>query len=613
MSITTTASVRTEERKPLMTAQQILLMNVGFFGIQYSFGMQQTAINPIFGYLNASPDELPILNLAGPITGLLIQPIIGAMSDRTWSDRWGRRKPFFLIGAIGCSVCLFLFPFVAAIWMAVLLLWLLDASNNTAMEPYRAFLADKLPSSQLARGFLTQSFFTGLGITLANLSLFVFQQLIVGGTAAGIPYWVFGSFFLGAVCSIGSILITVLSTPEIPPTPEELAELRAKPTGLGPYVREIAGAVRDMPASLHKLGLVYLFQWYAIVIYWQYVSVVVAKSIFNTTAENKELYSQAVGITGLLNGFYNVITFCSAFYLVTLARRYGAKWVHAGCLTLAAVSLLIFPHITDQYLLFAPMIGLGIAWASMMGVPYIMVVSMVPKERYGVYMGIVNMMIVVPMLIESVTFGFVYKNFLGDDPVNAMMFSGALFACAAVAMTWIRPPKRQSPVIPLTYRQIMGYQRVIVGSDGSDSALRGVDRAAEIAAASEADLVVVCAYNPLPARDQAKLSATVGPVHEEVRGEDTARAALRESVGRINTDRIRAVEQRAVAGEPAQALLDAADNPDTDLIIVGNRGLGALSDSVLGSVPGDVARHATCDVLIVQTTLADEAAGRETA
>ena len=215
-------------QKPLMTMPQILIMNFGFFGIQYSFGMQQTAVNPIFQKLGAEGHALPLLNLAGPITGLLIQPMIGALSDRTWSPRWGRRKPFFLIGALGCSICLFLFPFVAAVWMAVLLLWLLDASNNTAMEPYRAFIADKLPPSQLAKGFLAQSFFTGFGITLANISLFVFQKIISGGTDAGIPYWVFGSFMLGAVCSIGSVLISVLRTPEIPPTTEELAAIQAK-------------------------------------------------------------------------------------------------------------------------------------------------------------------------------------------------------------------------------------------------------------------------------------------------------------------------------------------------------------------------------------------------
>ena len=247
--------------KPLMNMRQILLMNLGFFGIQYSFGMQQTAVNPIYTFLGANPHDLPILNLAGPITGLLVQPMIGALSDRTWSPRWGRRKPFFLIGAIGCSICLFLVPFVAAVWMAVLLLWLLDISNNTAMEPYRAFIADKLPPQQLAKGFLAQSFFTGFGITLANVSLFVFQSFITGATDAGIPYWVVGSFMLGSVCSIATVLVSVITTKEIPPSPEELAALRAKKGGVGAAVAEIWEAIVEMPGELRKLALVYLFQW----------------------------------------------------------------------------------------------------------------------------------------------------------------------------------------------------------------------------------------------------------------------------------------------------------------------------------------------------------------
>ena len=240
-------------------------------------------MNPIYNFLGASPDDLPLLNLAGPITGLLIQPLIGALSDRTWSPRWGRRKPFFIVGAIGCSICLFLFPFVSAIWMAVLLLWLLDASNNTAMEPYRAFIADKLPPSQLAKGFLAQSFFTGFGITLANISLFVFQKFIAGGTSAGIPYWVVGSFMLGAVCSIGSVLVSVLTTPEIPPSADELAALRAKRGGIG-----VGGAARsweaivEMPPELRKLALVYLFQWYGMMCYWQFVTLSIAKSVLVT-------------------------------------------------------------------------------------------------------------------------------------------------------------------------------------------------------------------------------------------------------------------------------------------------------------------------------------------
>ncbi|HRG78052.1 MAG TPA: MFS transporter, partial [Cyclobacteriaceae bacterium] len=248
--------------KPQLSFWQIINMNVGFFGIQYSFGLQQTAINPLYSFLHARPEELPLLNLAGPMTGLLIQPIIGAMSDKTWSPRWGRRKPYFLVGAIFCSLCLFLFPFSRSLWMAVGLLWILDAANNTAMEPYRAFIADKLSASQRATGFLTQSFFTGLGITLANISLFVFQKVITGETTtsdgqSGIPYWVFGSFFVGAVCSIGSVLWSVSTTPEIPPTDEELKQLKAHSRGVFTPFMEIFSAIRDMPSVLWQLALVY--------------------------------------------------------------------------------------------------------------------------------------------------------------------------------------------------------------------------------------------------------------------------------------------------------------------------------------------------------------------
>lgn len=424
-------------QKPLMTMPQIMLMNLGFFGVQYSFGMQQTAVNPVYEFLGADPSSLPILNLAGPITGLFIQPLIGGLSDRTWSPRWGRRKPFFLIGAIGCSICLFLFPFVTAVWMAVLLLWLLDASNNTAMEPYRAFIADKLPPSQLGKGFLAQSFFTGLGITLANVSLFIFQKLITGGTAAGIPYWVLGSFLLGSVCSITTVLISVIKTPEIPPSAEELKALRAKKGGIGAAVREVGEAIRDMPPELRKLALVYFFQWYAMNCYWQFVALSIAKSAFPANAAGK---LDAVAWTGLVNGWYNIVTFSVAFSLVAFAKRSGAKLVHCVCLLLAAVGLVIFPSISNQYLLFIPIIGLGIAWASIMGVPYIMAVRMIPSTRYGVYMGIINMMIVIPMLIQSLTFGAVFENFLGSNPNNAIRFAGIFLGIGGLLMLWIKEP-----------------------------------------------------------------------------------------------------------------------------------------------------------------------------
>ncbi|MDO5055832.1 MAG: MFS transporter [Lautropia sp.] len=436
--------------KLAMTFRQILLMNFGFFGIQYSFGLQQTAINPVFAFLKANPENLPLLNLAGPVTGLIIQPLIGALSDRTWVPGLGRRRPYFLIGAIGCSICLFLYPHSTALWMAVLLLWLLDASNNTAMEPYRAFIADKLPPRQHATGFLMQSFFTGLGITLANVSLYFFQQHIQGTNESGIPYWVFGSFYVGAFCSIVTVLISVFSTPENPPTEQELAELRAKPHGLIAAVKEIAEAIGDMPKTLWQLALVYMFQWYAMFIYWQYVSLSIAQSVWGGGPDNPEIYQQAVGWTGLVNGFYNIVTFVSAFGLMYLARKYQAKVVHAAALALAAVALCIFPSISNKYLLFVPMIGFGIAWASIMGVPYLIAVAEIPKERYGVYMGIINMMIVIPMLIETLTFGWVYSHLLGHNPGNAMMTAGVLLGIAAVATLLISTPHAGIHNMPMT-------------------------------------------------------------------------------------------------------------------------------------------------------------------
>lgn len=422
--------------KPRLSFSQIINMNVGFFGIQYSFGLQQSAINPIYDFLGASPDEIPLLNLAGPMTGLLIQPIIGAMSDKTWHPRWGRRKPYFLIGALLCSIALFIYPFSSSLWMAAGLLWILDAGNNTAMEPYRAFIADKLPTDQQATGFLSQSFFTGLGITLANVSLFIFQKFITGEHGS-IPYWVFGSFFLGSVCSISSVLWSMAKTPEIPPTLEELAHIKQSNRGIfSPFI-EIAEAIKDMPKIMWQLALVYLFQWYALFCYWQNASKSIAQSVWHTTPnDNKQLYQEAVGWTGLVNGWYNIATFLSAFALVGLAKRFTPKSVHTICLLIAGVGLLIFPHIENKYLLFAPMTGFGIAWASMMGIPYLMVISEIPKERYGVYMGIINMMIVIPMIIQNLTFGYVLEHFLNNDAGKAITFAGVflLLACGATML-----------------------------------------------------------------------------------------------------------------------------------------------------------------------------------
>jgi maltose/moltooligosaccharide transporter len=431
-------------QKPHLSFWQIWNMSFGFLGIQYSFGLQQSAVNPIYSFLGANPDELPLLNLAGPMTGLLIQPIIGAMSDKTWSPKWGRRKPYFLVGAIMCSLALFLFPFSQSLWMAAGLLWILDAGNNTAMEPYRAFVADKLPKAQFATGFMMQSFFTGLGITLANVCLYFFEKknLIPGKSGSGIPYWVYIAFFIGAVCSITTVLWSVKKTPEIPPTEEELQKLKAAPKGLLVPFKEIVHAIGNMPKVMWQLAAVYLFQWYAMFCYWQFVSHSVAQSVWHTNSTaNPDLYGEAAGWASLLNASYNVVTFLVAFGLAWYAKKIGPKWVHAVAVGLAGFGLLLLPHLENKYAMFVSMIGLGVGWSSMMGIPYLLVVDKIPKERYGVYMGIINMMIVLPMLIQTLTFGYIYKNWLGHKPGNAITFAGVFLLIAAMLTLLIKSSK----------------------------------------------------------------------------------------------------------------------------------------------------------------------------
>ncbi len=427
--------------KPRLTFAQIINMNVGFFGIQYSFGLQQSAVNPIYDFLGASPDQIPLLNLAGPMTGLLIQPIIGAMSDKTWSPRFGRRKPYFFIGALMCSLALLIYPFSSSLWMAAGLLWILDVGNNTAMEPYRAFIADKLDALQQPTGFQAQSFFTGLGQTLVNLSLFIFPLIFLGKTGS-LPTWVYASFFLGAACSIGSVWWSMKTTAEIPPTHEELEEMKASPLNIfSPFI-DISKAIKDMPKVMWQLALVYLFQWYALFCYWQNSSKSIAKSVWKTTTyQDNPLYNEAVSWTGLVNGWYNIIMFLVAFSLVYFAKKYSPKLVHSFCLVLAGLGFLAFPMIENKYLLFPAITGFGIGWASMMGIPYLMVVGAIPKERYGVYMGIINMMIVIPMLIQTLTFGYILKNFLNNDPGKAITFAGVLLLIAAGATLLMKSGK----------------------------------------------------------------------------------------------------------------------------------------------------------------------------
>jgi len=408
-------------------------MNVGFLGIQYSFGLQQTAINPIFLYLGAPEDMLPILNIAGPVTGFIIQPIIGAMSDKTWSVRWGRRKPYFLIGALLGSMCLFAFPHSPVLWFAVGLLWILDVGNNMAMEPYRAFVGDKLPEKQLSLGFQMQSLFVGAGILLANGSIVLFQYLFGGDSveAAGtIPQWLYYSFFIGAFLSLVTILWSVLKTPEIPPSDDELLEInaiKALPINqrIGQPFKEITEAIKNMPKFMWKVGAVYFFQWYALFIYWQFTTPLFKLTMDYTTSE-------AASQAAKMSLTYNIVTMVVALALVPLTVRFGGKKIYALSLLGTALALFTIPYISDPNLVLAPMILFGIGWAAMMGIPYTMVSKVVPQDKRGVYMGILNMMIVVPMFIQTLTFGPIYKYLLGNNAINAMLFAGAFFGISAL-------------------------------------------------------------------------------------------------------------------------------------------------------------------------------------
>jgi maltose/moltooligosaccharide transporter len=416
-------------RRPALSVVQILNMNIGFFGIQYSFGLQQSNMSPIYKYLGASEASLPLLWLAGPMTGLLVQPIIGAMSDRTLSAR-GRRTPFFLVGAILCSIALLWMPFSPTLWMAAGLLWILDAGNNVTMEPYRAFVSDRLDVSQHSVGFLTQSAFTGLGQTLSYLtpSLLLYVGMNRDAVNAhGIPQVTVVAFIIGSVLSITSILWTVRTTKEIPLTPEERRRIEALPRGLAAALREVAEAMREMPATMRQLAVMKLFQWYAMFCYWQYVVLSLASTLFRTHDASTPGFREASLINGQIGGFYNFVAFVAAFAMVPLVRRIGPKWTHAICLSLAGVAMLALPAV-----------GIGLAWASIMANPYVMLAGCIPPQRVGVYMGIFNMFIVIPMMIEIFTLPLFYQSALNGEPGNVIRLAGALMLCAAVAATFVR-------------------------------------------------------------------------------------------------------------------------------------------------------------------------------
>ena len=377
---------------------------------------------------------MPLLWLAGPMTGLIVQPIIGAMSDRT-SSRFGRRTPYFLIGAIICSISLFLMPYSSALWMAASLLWILDAGNNITMEPYRAYVADRLVPEQRSVGFLTQSAFTGLAQTLSYLAPTLLTSFVARDVldANGIPVVVRIAFVIGAILSISTIVWSVWRVPELPMSDEEKAEIAAKPMTPGATLAEIGNAIREMPRAMRQLSLAMFCQWYAMFAYWQYVTFAVGRSLYDTSDPSSAAFRDATLTTQQAGALYNFIAFLGALALIPIVRRLGARLTHAFCLTASGAAMLMIPGVETTAALFVLMLGIGIGWAGMMGNTYVMLADAIPPERNGIYMGIFNMFIVIPMLIQTLTMPLIYEPVLGGDPRNVLLLGGCLMIIGALA------------------------------------------------------------------------------------------------------------------------------------------------------------------------------------
>lgn len=425
--------------KPRLSLARIVEMNVGFFGLQFSFGLQQANMGPIYGFLGAHEATMPLLWLAGPMTGLLIQPLVGAMSDRTGS-RLGRRTPYFLIGAVLCSLCLFAMPYSSALWMAASLLWILDAGNNITMEPYRAYVADRLLPDQRSTGFLTQSAFTGLAQTLSYLAPTLLTSVVSKDLtdANGIPVIVRIAFVIGAVLSISTIVWSVWRVPELPLDDSERAALAQRPFTAGAVLAEVGSAIREMPLAMRQLAVAMLCQWYAMFAYWQYITFAVGRSLYGTDDAASAAFRDATLTTQQAGALYNFIAFGGALLLIPVVKRFGARPVHALCLTASGLAMLAIPQVQTIAGLFTLMLGIGIGWAGMMGNTYVMLADSIPPERTGIYMGIFNMFIVIPMLIQSLTMPLIYGPLLSSDPRNVLVLAGMLMLLGAVATMLVK-------------------------------------------------------------------------------------------------------------------------------------------------------------------------------
>jgi maltose/moltooligosaccharide transporter len=437
--------------KPRLSFWQLFNMNYGFFGIQFGWGLQLANMSAVYERLGARPDQVPILWLAAPMTGLLVQPIIGALSDRTWG-RLGRRRPYFLTGAILASIALFVMPTSSSLWMAASLLWVLDASINISMEPFRAFVADKLDTSQRTSGFVMQSLFIGIGASLANALPLILNKLGVSGdTASGIPLSVKYSFQAGAVVFLLAVLWTVVTTNELPPEDlDEFQRWRKERSGFGALLSEVGEAIRDMPKTMRQLAVVQLFTWLGLFCMWLFFVPATARHVFGAVDPQSPLYARGMEWGGFAFAFYSITCFLVALVLPKVAAATSRKTTHALALVCGAIGLLSVFLIHDRYLLLLTMVGVGIAWASILSMPYAILSSALPPARMGVYMGVFNFFIVIPEIVASLFFGPLTRALFGQDnpntPLYTVMLGGVCLLVAAALVSRVHDPEGAVPV-----------------------------------------------------------------------------------------------------------------------------------------------------------------------
>lgn len=433
--------------KPPLSFWQIFNMSFGFFGIQFGWDLQRANMGPIYEYLKATPDEIPLLFLAAPLTGLIVQPIIGYMSDRTWHPWWGRRRPYFFVGAVLSTICLFFMPNSSALWMAAGLLWVLDTSGNIAMEPFRAFVADKLNERQRTRGFAMQSLMIGLGGSIASALPWILSNLMgvsresVDGQ---IPNSVKYAFYVGGTMFLLSVLYTIFSTREYPPADVDFkTKVKESNKGFGGGIREISHAIANMPAKMKQLALVQFFTWPGLFLMWFYYSTAVARNVFNAASETDPVYTKGVEFAGLTLSFYNVVAFLFALAIPFIAMKLGRKLTHSVCLLFGAIGLISVGFVTNHLMLYGSMIGVGIAWASILSMPYAMLAGSLPEDKIGLYMGIFNFFIVLPEIIASLFFGWIMSNLLNNDRMLAVQIGGALMIVAAILCYFVVKETRE--------------------------------------------------------------------------------------------------------------------------------------------------------------------------